>query len=160
MSDPLATYLHDHLAAANFAVELLKNLHEQHSGDALGSFAGALQMEVEQDRAVLERIIERLGAEPAVLKDAAAWVGEKVSRLKLSREVSGEAGTFQALETLALGILGKRALWETLRVIAPRDWRLSGQPFDELAARAEAQHARVEEWRLQWALKALTASAE
>jgi Rad3-related DNA helicase len=31
MGDPLATYLHDHLAGANFAVELLENLRQRHS---------------------------------------------------------------------------------------------------------------------------------
>jgi hypothetical protein len=36
MSDPLATYLHDHLAGSNFAIELLDSLRDQYSGEPLG----------------------------------------------------------------------------------------------------------------------------
>src|SRR3954451_1211107 len=149
MSDPLATYLHDHLAASHFAVELLKNLHEQHAGEPLGPFAAALLGEVEEDRQVLQQIVDRVGTEASALKEATAWVGEKVSRFKLRHASAGEVGTLEALETLALGILGKRALWRALSVIAPTYVRVRGEDFDTLAARAEAQHARVEERRLQ-----------
>ena len=72
MSDSLATYLQDHLAGSNFAVELLKSLHDQHADDALGQFAAALLGEVEEDRAVLRRIIKGAGKEGAALKEAAA----------------------------------------------------------------------------------------
>jgi hypothetical protein len=36
------------------------------------------------------------------MKTAAAWLAEKLGRIKLSQ---GDLGTFQALETLAMGIL-------------------------------------------------------
>ena len=160
MSDALATYLHDHLAGANFAIELLGTLQEQHTGDELGEFAAALRIEVKQDRQVLERIISRAGGDASALKEATAWVGEKVSRLKLSRASSGETGTFEILETLALGILGKRALWRALSVIAPYDSRVPSEEFEVLIARAQAQHDQVEERRLQVARVALAASAK
>ena len=160
MSEPLTDYLNDHLAASNFAVELLKTLHDEHSSEPLGEFAAALLMEVEEDRQALRRIMGAVGAEASTLKEATAWVAEKVSRFKLSHASSGAAGTFQALETMALGVLGKLALWRALAVIAAADLRLSGTDFDALAARAEAQHAQVEEWRLRVAGNALRATAE
>jgi hypothetical protein len=52
------------------------------------------------------------------------------------------------LETLGLGILGKAALWRTLALLAENDARLTDLDFQELIARAEAQHAQVEEGRL------------
>jgi hypothetical protein len=64
MSDPLATYLHDHLAGSNFALELLKNLHDQHAGDSLGQFAAVLLIEIEEERQVLQRIIDQIGTQP------------------------------------------------------------------------------------------------
>ena len=67
---------------------------------------------------------------------------------------------FEARETLALGILGKRALWRALSIVAPADLRLSGVDFDALAARAQAQHDRVEERRLQVAATALQAAPQ
>lgn len=54
-------------------------------------------------------------------------------------------GTFQALETLALGIHGKLALWRALKVVAGRDDRLGGVDFQKLIAQAQAQHEQVEQ---------------
>ncbi len=160
MSDPLATYLHDHLAGSNFATELLKDLREQHPGEPLGQFAAALHIELEEERQVLQRIIERVGTESSALKEATAWMGEKVSRFKLRRASSGEVGTFEALEALSLGILGRVKLWRALSLIAPIDVRVRGVDFDALIARAQAQHAQVEERRLQIAATALQPSPE
>jgi hypothetical protein len=160
MSDPLATYLHDHLAGAVVAINLLEALHDQHGGEPLGQFAAELLVEVEADRAVLQRLAERVGAGPSGLKEATAWLGEKVSRLKLRRRAAGGLGTFEALEALALGILGKLALWRALAVMSAVDARLHGVDFDHLAARAQAQHARVEERRLETARTTLHAAQE
>jgi hypothetical protein len=53
------------------------------------------------------------------------------------------------LETLALGILGKLALWQALEVVAAVDSRFSRVDFDDLVARAQVQYGRVEERRLE-----------
>lgn len=160
MSDPLGTYLHDHLAGSNFATELLNDLRDQHVGEPLGQFAAAWLIVLEEERQVLRRIIDRVGSEPSALKEATAWVGEKVSRFKLRRANSGEFGTFEALEALALGILGRAKLWRALAIIAPTDVRVRGVDFDALAARAQAQHEQVEERRLQIAATALRPASE
>ena len=115
MSDRLATYLHDHYSGSTFAIELLKGLREQHAGEPhagepLSEFADGLMVEIEEDRKVLQRIIDRAGGEPAALKEAAAWLSERLSRFKLRRKTAGDFGTSEALETLALGIVGKLAL--------------------------------------------------
>jgi hypothetical protein len=152
MSDSLATYLHDHLAGSNFAVELLEFLRDQHVGEPLGGFAATLLAEVEEDRKVLQGIIDRTGNGSPILKKAVAWLGEKVSEMKLRR---GPFGTFEALEALALGIWGKLALWRALETIAKADARVSGIDFGQLATRAQGQYSRVEELRLQAAHDAL-----
>lgn len=150
MSDNLATYLHDHLAGATAGLELVEALRDQHGGKALGRFAAQLAGEIEADRRTLEELAERIGPGGNPLKEATAWLAEKVSRLKLGR-TAGELGTFEALEALALGILGKRALWDALTVVAPQDPRLTGLDFGGLSRRAQAQHAGVEEQRLDTA---------
>lgn len=146
MTDSLTTYLHDHLAGSNFAVDVLEFLRDQHSGNSPGASVSALLAEVLEDRKELQGIIDRAGHSYPVLKEVAAWFGEKLSRLKLSR---GDFGTFEALETLALGILGKRALWRALASIADMHSELRAVNFDRLIARAESQHAQAEELRLQ-----------
>jgi hypothetical protein len=151
MSNALEAYLHDHLAGSRFAIHLLESMRDQHSGDPLGAFAEDLLAEVEQDRNVLQSIADRVGDSAPVLKEAAAWVSEKVSRLKLSHPAAGELANFEALEAMSLGILGKRALWQALAVVAETDARVRGVDYKQLIQRAEGQHARIEERRLETA---------
>jgi hypothetical protein len=158
--DALVTYLRDHLAGAAAAVDLLEMLRDQHAGEPLGEFAAEILADVEADRAALTAVAQRVGGEPGVLKDATAWIGAKVARLKLGRQVAGSLGTFEALETLGLGILGKLALWRALVLVAPSDPRLAGLDFGWLATRAETQYDRVEERRLEAARSALGNESE
>lgn len=148
MSESLAIYLHDHLAGSTFAIEVLEFLRDQHSGQSLGGAAVALLAQVKEDRKVLEGIIARAGKGVPVMKQASAWMAEKLSEWKLSR---GAFGTFEALEALALGILGKAALWPALAIAAETEARLRGVDYNQLIARAERQHSKAEELRLQWA---------
>jgi hypothetical protein len=145
MSD-LTTYLHDHLAGSNFAIGLLEFLRDQHAGEPLSDSAAALLAEIQQDRKTLQEIIGLLGDGPPILKEVTAWLGEKLSELKLRR---GDFGTFEALEALALGILGKLALWRALAIVAVVDARLRDLDFKQLADSAERQHSQAEELRLQ-----------
>jgi hypothetical protein len=160
MTDPLTTYLQDHLAGALQAIELLKAMRDHHVGKPLGEFAAELLVEIEADRDVLARLTERVGGTPGGLKEWGAWVAEKVSRLKLKHGTGDGLGTFEALEFLVLGIHGKSALWRALSLVAPADLRLRGMDFDQLEARAESQHAMVDERRLACARSALCPAAE
>ena len=147
MDNPLAIYLHDHLAGAALAMDLLGAMRDKHPADPLGHFAMLILSEVEADRATLKNLADRIGSGSSQLKEFSAWLSEKVSRIKLNSD-SHSLGTFEALEFLALGILGKLALWDALKVLQPADERLQGMNFDHLATRAREQYARVEERRL------------
>lgn len=148
MSDPIATYLHDHHAGSRFAIDLLKDLRDQYAGKELGRFADELLVEVREDRALLDELTERAGSRSkSVTKEIGAWIGEKGTRLKLGSPQDG-LGTLQTLETLGLGIQGKLALWKALAELAAEDARFRGVDFDRLIDRARAQHARIEEHRL------------
>jgi hypothetical protein len=160
MSDPLTTYLQDHLAGAMHAIELLKAMKSHYAGKPLGQFASALLFEIEADRDVLAGLTENTGGTSGGPKEWAAWLTEKVSRLKLKHGSGDGLGTFEALEFLVLGIHGKWALWRALSVVAPYDSRLAGTNFGALTARAENQHARAEEERLNCARSALHSLAE
>jgi hypothetical protein len=152
MNDPIAIYLHDHMAGSHFAIELLDSLHNQYRGEPLGRFALALKIDVEQDQAALQEIIDRVGKSHFDLKEAAGWFAEKASQLKLKRDDSGGGiGTFEALETLMLGIRGKFALWQVLPIIREVDVRIPDNNFETLKARAEEQYGRVEAQRLELA---------
>jgi hypothetical protein len=155
MTEHLATYLKDHLAGARFATDMLKRLEESYADEPLGRFAADLFAQVEQDRAELEGIIEIIDSKKSGVKEAAAWVAEKASRFKLGLGKGDKLGVFEALETLSLGILGKRALWRALATVAPSDSRLQEIDYDALIERAQSQFNQVEARRLEAALAAL-----
>jgi hypothetical protein len=147
MHDALAIYLHDHLAGANFAVELLEQL-ERNSGPETGIFAAAILAEVQEDKKLLEGIIERVGVSHFDAKDAMAWLAEKASRIKFNHAEPDGLSIFEALETLDLGIMGKVSLWKALGVAADFDSRLMGLNFTALSIRAQEQFNRVEKYKL------------
>jgi hypothetical protein len=150
MNDPLATYLHDHLAGSQFAIKLLDSLHDQYRNEELGNFALTLCAEVKRDQEILEAIVDRIGKVHLDLSEAAGWLAEKASQIKLHRDhAGGGLGTFEALETLSLGIRGKLALWDALPRIRDFDKRIPDQDFEQLAERAEDQYSRVEQHRLR-----------
>ena len=158
----LATYLEDHLAGATAAIEMLKNLEEEHAGQPLAGPLSEIRDEIQSDRATLAAFSERAGRGEHSVKEAAARLGESLSRWKLERGAAGPLGTFQALEFLALGIWGKRALWRALRATEGLAAHVgsSEADLDRLIRRAEEQHHKVDELRLRSAGEALTPDAE
>jgi hypothetical protein len=146
-TDQLTIYLHDHLAGATIGVELARRARRQNAGTELGEFLAGLVAEVEEDRAALEAIMDRLDAGRDALKVAFGWTSEKVGRLKLNGRILGYAPLSRVLELegLRAGVQGKLSLWQSLRAIAPGDARLDADDLDRLIARAEAQMAGLAE---------------
>jgi hypothetical protein len=149
----LQTYLHDHLAGAALAIDLLKALRENHRRDGLDVFAAELLDEILEDHEELKKLSAQIEQHSAGFKEMLARVLEKISRLKFHRASAAALGRFEALETLALGILGKEALWSALAEVP--DPRLRDLDFPRLIRRAREQHARVERKRLEVAPLAL-----
>ena len=158
MTDPLVTYLGDHLGGAAHAIELLKTMRDHYEGDPLGQFAGELLAQIEADREVLRDIAERLGAGSNEMKELAGRISEMISRLKMSHRITSGLGTFESLEFLELGIQGKWALWRALAVAAETEPRLQGPDFEQLIERAEKQRSQVEQRRLALARTVFGAS--
>src|SRR3954451_3775624 len=155
MNDRLAVYLHDHLAGARFAVQLLERMRDAHPNEPISTFAANILLQVEEDRVVLQRIANKLGEDRNVIKDAAAWVAEKAARFKLRMATDADLGVFESLEILALGIVGKMKLWLALSALEQFDPRLKEFGLANLIRRAETQHAEVEVERIRAAQSAL-----
>jgi hypothetical protein len=77
MDNPLAIYLVDHLAGSVHATEVLKNMHPAYGPEPLGTFAADLLVEIEADRAVLQKLAERVGTGSSIIKKLGAWTSEK-----------------------------------------------------------------------------------
>jgi hypothetical protein len=151
VSEPLATYLNDHLGGARIAIELLEGMRDKQDNEAFREFARQLLPDVEADDQTLHKIVARIGAAPSTTKEAGGWLLEKLARLKLGHTGSADFRLFEALELMVLGILGKLALWRALQNIANLDVRLTEFNFVELIARAQDQYERTEKMRLTMA---------
>jgi len=151
MADQLALYLDDHLAGARFALELLERIRDSFPGKPLGDLAAGLLTEIDADRAVLQKLAEEYGSGGSATKDLTSWLAEKASRLKLRFSGESELGAFEAVETLALGVLGKLKLWQALSAIKAADARLQALDFETLINRARSQHDQLEAIRIKMA---------
>jgi hypothetical protein len=108
----------------------------------------ALLSEVREDRDVLQKIADEVGEGESGVKEWAAWVGLKAGQFKFMPDDGNGLGTFEALETLALGILGKLALWRVLELLATSGRPLGSIDLERLTSRAKEQFTRVEGRRL------------
>jgi hypothetical protein len=151
MSEPLVTYLNDHLGGAQIAIQLLEAMRDQHDDPKFREFARLLLPEIEADDRMLRSVAEKVDAGPSVAKKVGGWLLEKVSRPKLGHTGSTDFEMFESLELLALGIHGKLCLWKALQAASRLDPRLHEYNFAELIGRAEQQYNKVESQRLDLA---------
>jgi hypothetical protein len=153
----LGIYLNDHLAGAIAGSQLAKRAARNNEGTPLGTFLARLTTDIEQDRRALETLMSDLGIRRDVVKDAAAWMAEKVGRLKLNGKLVGYSDLSRVveLEGLSLGVEGKLAMWRNLSRVRQRYPALEETDIEELIQRAEAQRRELEEARQEAAVKAL-----
>ena len=142
----LSTYLNDHLAGSVGALEMLDDLIESREDKPLESFLKTLRADIQSDQDDLKQLMARLKISESRTRKAGAWVTEKFSRVKLGVGDAGKSdlALLQSLESLSLGITGKRSLWRTLGAIAEISPRMRDLDFAELEKRALDQIERVE----------------
>jgi hypothetical protein len=155
-NDLLGVYLNDHLAGSAAGTELAEKLRDNNQGTELGNTMAAMHRDIEQDRASLTELMARLEVEQHPVKEAAGWLLERLSRLRLNPALTGSAELTRLLETeaLSLGIEGKLAMWLVLKEAAEADQRLAGTDFDRLIERARGQRRALEPHRVAASLRA------
>ena len=154
----LRIYLNDHLAGATAGQELVRRCLSSNTDTEFEPFLRDLAAAIEEDRTELRSLMSTLGLSTDRLKTGAAWLAEKIGRLKLNGQLTGYSplSRLEELEGLLLGVAGKLALWRTLKEIADHDSRLAVTDFDKLIARANEQLEALDHYRLRAAAEALT----
>jgi hypothetical protein len=155
----LSIYLQDHLAGASAGVNLARRASSHNEGTPTGRRLDQIALEIEADRETLAAFMAELGIPPSRIKNAAAWITERLSRLKPNGRTHGDTSLLRMheLETLSLGIAGKQCLWEALRM-APESAAIANLDLDTLIERARSQRERVEMERMALARVALSLS--
>ena len=148
MTDPLGIYLNDHLGGSTAGLELFRRA----ASSAPPQHRAALERmtsEVASDREALIDIITLLEVPVRHYKVAAGWLGETLGRVKPNGRLVGRSplSSLLEVEALVLGVRGKAACWQTLRIAATKDSRISQAQLDELLARADRQSEELERIR-------------
>ncbi len=153
----LETYLQDHYAGAVGALELIEHLSKAHDDEELGDFFRRLHAEIAADHEQLRNIMTALGFDPSGVRNAGAWMAEKFGRVKLGFTESGEQQLrlLQSLESIYVGIAGKRLLWRALHAARDSSGLLRMTDFSLLEQRAVDQAEQVETRRLAVARRTL-----
>jgi hypothetical protein len=152
----VSIYLNDHLGGSKFGISLARRIAKSYEGTT-GRVFDEIADEIEEDRKTLRRLMEELGIRKGGVKRAFAAVGEKLSRLKPNGKLFGRSPLTPVIEmeTLSIGVEGKRLLW---RALDSASVRVDGIDYDELIKRAESQRERIEAERLKAAQAAFRLS--
>ena len=152
----LDSYLNDHLAGSVSALELIAHWVKVHKGEPLGSFFVEIEREIKADQDMLRDVMRTLGVEESKMRQAGAWVAEKVGRARLivAGDEPGRLGLVLTLEGLIMGVTGKKLLWRALA--AAKLPGLKNYNFEEPQRRAEQQIERLEAERIRAVSQAFT----
>ena len=139
------------------ALELIDHLIESRTDTPLAATLADVRAEIRADQKVLQGVLEGLGEPESMIRKAAGWLAEKAARVKLSGSglEDDSLELLEALETLGMGIEGKRGLWRALSEVARDLPSAIAVDFAQMERRAEAQRAIVERERLAVARQAL-----
>jgi hypothetical protein len=156
----LDSYLNDHLAGSVSALELIAHWAQLYKGKALGAFFTDIEGEIRADQNTLRDLMRSFGIEESNVRQAGAWVAEKVGRARfmIAGNEPGGLGLVLTLEGLIMGIAGKRLMWRALA--AANLPEVKGFDFEELQRRAEQQIERVEAERIRAARRALGSGSD
>ena len=142
----LASYLLDHLSGSDAALAVVTRLARSHQGRPEGTLSARLESEFESERAVLRAILEQLGSSSFSMKRA----GGQAMGSVLQTVTGGDHGSlalFRTLESLQIGVQGKRCLWRALHGM-PRSFDIPGRlDLPGLEQQALDQWQRIESLR-------------
>lgn len=156
--ESLGVYLNDHLGGSAAGVEIAEKLRSRNEGTPFGGVLNELVLEIKEDRATLENLMDRLGIERNPSRLSAGGSIGKLTRLKTTKQLTGssELSRLMDIESLSLGLEGKRAMWRELQEVAEMDQRIASTDLKGLADRASRQRETLEPYRLQCAALAFS----
>ncbi|WP_225754137.1 hypothetical protein [Actinotalea sp. Marseille-Q4924] len=143
----LGTYLNDHLAGSVAGAERFARLAAALGSTSVGPAISRVAAEVAEERDELRSIIQSLDLGPQNrAKQASAWLGEHVSRLKASRRSLRRRRTDAMLEVelLRSALVGKLGVWQVLEGL-DGGLGIDATRMTELRARTSEQVATMDD---------------
>jgi hypothetical protein len=142
----LATYLRDHLAGADTAIQVVQGLRDAYRGSPEGILFGSLYDQFREDRGVVEGILAELGYTSRSTKRLAGRATGNALRV-VAGGAPGDLSLFRTFEALAIGVQGKRCLWRAAQALVGLPHPPGRRSFVELEADAVGQWETIERHR-------------
>ena len=142
----LVTYLRDHLAGADTAIQVVQGLRDAYRGGPEGALFESLSDEFREDRGVVEAILAELGYTSRSVKRVAGRATGTALRT-VAGGAPGDLSLFRTLEALAIGVQGKRCLWRAAQAYGSLRHPPGRRSFVELEADAVRQWETIERHR-------------
>ena len=144
--DLLELYLSDHLTGATAGANRIARMADDFVDTPVFAQLGQLANEISAERDFLERIINDLGLKQKPYRQAAAWVGERVGRLKSNGKVVERSPMTMLLETELMrgAVNAKLGVWESVREHAEA-LSLDRSVFEKLIETSRKQVELLEE---------------
>jgi hypothetical protein len=160
-ADLLGVYTNDHLASATGGIELVGRMLGRWHGTPYQPRLEELRDELREERSALRGTMEALGLPVREYKQAAVWLGEKISRAKLNGHLLTRSplSDLVEFEFISTAVLAKRAGFETLRAAGEVDPRIDAALFERLIAQADKQHHWLADVRREVAAQVFGGSA-
>jgi hypothetical protein len=142
----LAAYLREHLSGSDAAIAVVGRLRLTHAGSQEGRLFASLFDEFREERDVVRLLLEQIGASPLSVKRLAGQASGPVLALSAGGE-RGDLSLFRTLESLAVGVQGKRCMWRALESLLGDQPIPSARSLGGLEAMAVRQWEAIEERR-------------
>jgi hypothetical protein len=142
----LATYLREHLAGADTAIQVVQGLGDEYRGTPEGALFGSLYEQFRDDRGVVEGILAELGYTSRSAKRFAGRAAGGSLRV-VAGGAPGDLSLFRTLEALAIGVQGKRCLWRAAQALVALPQPPGRRSYVELEADAVRQWESIEQHR-------------
>lgn len=160
-ADLLELYLSDHLTGATAGVGRITRMANDFVDTPMFGRLGQLVDEISAERAFLIQLIEDLGLDRKPYRQAVAWVGERVGRLKSNGKIVERSPMTMLLETELMrgAVMGKLGMWQMLEVQAPT-LGLDPKVFTDLIEMTENQVTLLDEIHAYASERALRADKD
>lgn len=140
-------YLDDHLALMTGELELLERVQGENSGSALGESVKQFVGEVTRQQDRVRQVLRAAGGNSNSIKQAAAWLGEKIGRLKPNGGFSGYTDLARVieLETLMSLAFARILMWSVVRRTEALQLSLSPSELATFEEQSQAQLEKLQE---------------
>lgn len=142
----LAAYLREHLTGSDAATKVVGRLRRSEEGTREGALFARLHDEFRGERDAVRALLNELGYSSVSVKRLAGQVGGVLFK-EAAGGRRGDAALFRTLESLAIGVQGKRCLWRALHTLAHGNDALDPRTFLDFEAQAVEQWESIEHCR-------------